>query len=71
MAAELELPSHNLADVIDRVLDKGVVIDAYVRIMVVGIDLITVDARVVVAGIETYLTYGPILADQWLTYRSP
>src|SRR3989442_422762 len=47
-----------LVDVLDRVLDKGIVIDAWVRVSLVGIDLITVEARVVVASIETYLKYS-------------
>ena len=47
----------SLIDVLDRVLDKGVVIDAWVRVSVVGIDLITVEARVVVASFETYFKY--------------
>ena len=46
----------SLIDVLDRVLDKGIVIDAWVRVSLVGIDLITVEARVVVASIETYQT---------------
>src|SRR3989442_13475415 len=48
----------SLIDVLDRVLDKGIVIDAWVRVSLVGIDLITVEARVVVASIETYLKYS-------------
>jgi hypothetical protein len=44
--------------VLDRVLDKGIVIDAWVRVSLVGIDLLTVEARVVVASIETYLKYS-------------
>jgi hypothetical protein len=48
----------NLIDVLDRILDKGIVIDAWVRISLVGIDLITVEARVVVASIDTYLRYA-------------
>jgi hypothetical protein len=47
-----------LADVIDLVLDKGVVIDAYVRVSLVGIELLTVDARVVVASVDTYLRFA-------------
>ena len=42
----------------DHVLDKGIVIDAWVQLSIVGIDLVTVDARVVVASIETYLNYA-------------
>ena len=45
----------SLIDVLDRVLDKGIVIDAWLRISLVGIDLLTIEARIVVASIETYL----------------
>src|SRR6266542_6023084 len=48
----------SLIDVLDRVLDKGIVIDAWVRVSLVGIDLITDDARIVVASIDTYLRYA-------------
>jgi hypothetical protein len=51
-------PRDSLIDVLDRVLDKGIVIDAWVRVSLVGIDLITVEARVVVASIDTYLKYS-------------
>jgi hypothetical protein len=51
-----------LVDVLDRVLDKGIVIDAWVRVSVVGIDVITIEARVVVASIQTYLQYTNLLA---------
>src|SRR5579859_6665888 len=47
-----------LADVIDTILDKGLVIDAYVRLSLVGIELVTIDARVVVASVDTYLRYA-------------
>ena len=50
--------SSSLAEVVDRILDKGIVIDAWVRVSLVGIDLITVEARVVVASIDTYLRYA-------------
>src|SRR5437763_215964 len=50
--------SSGLVDVLHRVLDKGIVIDAWVRVSLVGIDLITVEARIVVASIETYLKYS-------------
>jgi hypothetical protein len=43
---------------LDRVLDKGIVIDAYVRVSLVGIDLVSVEARIVVASVETYLRYA-------------
>ena len=48
----------SLADVLDVVLDKGIVIDAYVRVAVVGIELLTIDARVVVASVDTYLRFA-------------
>ncbi len=48
----------SLIDVLDRILDKGIVVDAWVRISLVGIDLITVEARVVIASIDTYLKYS-------------
>jgi len=51
----------SLIDVLDRVLDKGIVIDAWVRVSLVGIDLITVEARIVVASIDTYLRYAEAL----------
>jgi gas vesicle structural protein len=62
---QIERPSSeaSLMDVLDRVLDKGVVIDAWVRVSLVGIDLITVEARVVVASIVTYLHHSAALAD--------
>ncbi|MER7501347.1 gas vesicle protein GvpJ [Nonomuraea pusilla] len=47
-----------LADVIDTILDKGLVIDAYVRVSLVGIELVTVDARIVVASVDTYLRFA-------------
>ena len=50
-------------DVLERVLDKGIVFDAWVRVTVVGIDLLTVDARIVVASLETYLKYANELSD--------
>ena len=58
MPVERAAGGTSLIDVLDRVLDKGIVIDAWVRISLVGIDLITVEARVVVASIDTYLKYA-------------
>ena len=58
MAVERSPGGTSLIDVLDRVLDKGIVIDAWVRVSLVGIDLITVEARVVVASIDTYLRYA-------------
>jgi gas vesicle structural protein len=58
MPVERTTGGTSLIDVLDRVLDKGIVIDAWVRVSLVGIDLITVEARVVVASIETYIKYS-------------
>jgi hypothetical protein len=55
----LERPKPSgLADVIDIILDKGLVIDAYVRVSLVGIELLTIDARIVVASVDTYLRFA-------------
>jgi gas vesicle structural protein len=62
MAVERASGGTSLIDVLDRVLDKGIVIDAWVRVSLVGIDLITVEARVVVASIDTYLKYSEAFA---------
>lgn len=48
----------SLADVLEVVLDKGIVIDAYVRVSLVGIELLTIDARIVVASVDTYLRFA-------------
>ena len=53
----------SVIDVLDRVLDKGIVIDARVRVALAGIDLITVDARIVVASIETYFQHADAIAE--------
>jgi hypothetical protein len=58
MAVERAPGGSSLIDVLDRILDKGIVVDAWVRISLVGIDLITVEARVVIASIDTYLKYA-------------
>jgi gas vesicle structural protein len=48
----------SLADVLEVVLDKGIVIDAYVRVALLGIELITIDARIVIASVDTYLRFA-------------
>ena len=63
MAVERAAGGSSLIDVLDRVLDKGIVIDVWLRLAIIGIDLITVEARVVVASIETYLTYASAIAE--------
>jgi hypothetical protein len=47
-----------LADVIDVILDKGLVIDAYVRVSLIGIEILTIDARIVIASVDTYLRFA-------------
>jgi hypothetical protein len=55
----LERPSpSSLADVVETILDKGLVIDAYVRVSLVGIELLTIDARIVIASVDTYLRFA-------------
>jgi hypothetical protein len=61
VSVDRERTSTSLIDVLDRVLDKGIVIDAWVRVSLASISLLTIEARVVVASIETYLTHaGPL-----------
>ncbi|WP_049998364.1 gas vesicle protein GvpA [Halococcus sediminicola] len=50
--------SDSLAEVLDRILDKGIVIDIWARVSVVGIEILTVEARIVVASVDTFLHYG-------------
>src|SRR4051794_33314582 len=47
-----------LADVIEIILDKGIVIDAYVRVALIGIEILTIDARIVIASVDTYLRFA-------------
>ncbi|TAK35800.1 MAG: gas vesicle structural protein GvpA [Lysobacteraceae bacterium] len=61
MPVERAAGGSSLIDVLDRILDKGIIIDAWLRVSLVGIDLITVEARVVVASIDTYLRYAEAL----------
>ena len=59
MSGYLDRPAPSgLADVIEVILDKGIVIDAYVRVSALGIELLTVDARVVIASVDTYLRFA-------------
>ena len=48
----------SLAEVLDRILDKGIVVDAWARVSLVGIEILTVEARVVVASVDTFLHYA-------------
>jgi gas vesicle structural protein len=58
VAVEKAIASSSLAEVIDRILDKGLVVDAWVRVSLVGIELLAIEARVVVAGVDTWLKYA-------------
>ena len=71
MPVERAAGGTSLIDVLDRVLDKGIVIDAWVRVSLVGIDLITVEARIVVASIETYLKYSEAVGQIAPVSKSP
>ncbi|MBX6377207.1 MAG: gas vesicle structural protein GvpA [Clostridia bacterium] len=58
MAVQTSLASSSLVEVLDRILDKGIVIDLWARVSLVGVELLAVEARVVVASVETWLTYA-------------
>ena len=58
MSVQKNIDSSSLAEVIDRILDKGIVIDVYARISLVGIELLAIEARVVIASVETFLLYA-------------
>ncbi|RJX27444.1 MAG: gas vesicle structural protein GvpA [Dethiobacter sp.] len=58
MGVKTALQSSSLAEVLDRVLDKGIVIDAYVIVSLVGIELLSIEARVVIASVATWLEYA-------------
>lgn len=68
----LERPApSSLADVIDVILDKGLVIDVYVRVSLVGIELLTIDARIVIASVDTYLRFAEAVNRLDLTENGP
>jgi hypothetical protein len=57
-AVQKTTDSSSLAEVVDRILDKGVVIDVWAKVSLVGIELLSVEARIVIASVETYLKYA-------------
>jgi gas vesicle structural protein len=61
----------SLADVLDTILDKGLVIDIYVRVSLVGIELLTIDARIVIASVDTYLRFAEAVNRLDLTATGP
>jgi gas vesicle structural protein len=58
MAVQTSMASSGLAEVLDRILDKGLVLDAWVRVSLLGLEILTAEARAVLAGVETYLKYA-------------
>ncbi len=58
MALTTSMASSGLAEVLDRILDKGIVVDAWVKVSLLGLEVLTIEARVVIAGVETYLKYA-------------
>jgi hypothetical protein len=70
-AVERAATSTSLIDVLDRVLDKGIVVDAWVRVSLVGINLITIEARIVVASIETYLRHATAIGETSAAQQLP
>ena len=52
------MDSSSLAEVVDRILDKGIVVDAWARVSLVGIEILAIEARVVVASVDTFLKYA-------------
>ncbi|MCJ7635456.1 gas vesicle structural protein GvpA [Candidatus Bathyarchaeota archaeon] len=55
---EKSLASSSLGDVIDRILDKGIVVDLWLKVSLVGIEILSIEARIVIASVDTYLKYA-------------
>ncbi|MEW6447997.1 MAG: gas vesicle structural protein GvpA [Bacillota bacterium] len=68
MAVQKSTDASSLAEVIDRILDKGIVIDAWARVSLVGIELLAIEARIVIASVETWLKYAEAVG---LTKENP
>jgi gas vesicle structural protein len=58
MAVKTSVGASSLVEVLDRILDKGIVIDIFAIVSLVGIELLTIEARVVIASVETWLVYA-------------
>ncbi len=58
MAVTTSMAPSGLAEVLDRILDKGIVLDVWVRVSLLGLEILAIEARVVLAGVETYLKYA-------------
>jgi len=57
-SVQKSMDSSSLAEVIDRILDKGIVVDAWARVSLVGIEILAIEARIVIASVDTYLKYA-------------
>ena len=57
-SVQKSMDSSSLAEVVDRILDKGIVVDAWVRVSLVGIEILAVEARIVIASVDTFLKYA-------------
>jgi hypothetical protein len=66
VALQVAAAGDSIIDVLDRVLDKGIVIDGWLRVSLAGLDLVEIEGRVVVASIDTYLTQASVLVDAGL-----
>lgn len=58
MGIKHSVQSSSLAEVLDRILEKGIVIDLFIRVSLVGIELLAIDGRIVIASVETWLVYA-------------
>ena len=65
---EKSLASSSLGDVIDRILDKGIVVDLWLKVSLVGIEILSIEARIVIASVDTYLKYAEAVG---LTAQAP
>ena len=65
---EKSLASSSLGDVVDRILDKGVVVDLWLKVSLVGIEILSIEARIVIASVDTYLKYAEAVG---LTAQAP
>ncbi|KKI91309.1 gas vesicle synthesis protein GvpA [Bacillus sp. SA1-12] len=66
-AIQKSVDSSSLAEVIDRILDKGLVIDLWARVSLIGIELLTIDARIVIASVDTWLRKDGGIKDYFWT----
>jgi hypothetical protein len=65
---EKSVPSATLVEIVDRILDKGLVVDAWAKVSLVGIEILTIELRAVVASVETWIKYAEAVG---LTVAAP